>query len=174
MATSISLFKGALTLGGARPHLFKVDLSFPTSNPVAVAESQFLIKATELPGAEVEEFSVMYQGRAVKFAGERRFDNWSITVINNTTFALRNAFEEWIELINGSQNNLGTFAYQQYQRDLKVTQLFGEGVSIKEYKFVNAFPTIISPISLSYDNGAQIEEFNVTFAYDYWLSNTTN
>lgn len=170
---TISLFKGALTLGGARPHLFRVDLSFPTSNPVAVAESQFLIKATELPSSRVEDFSVRYQGRDVKFAGERVYDNWNITVINNTTFAIRNAFEEWIELINGAQNNLGTFAYQQYQRDLKVTQLFGEAVSIKEYKFVNAFPVAISPIALSYDNGAQIEEFNVEFAYDYWLSNTT-
>jgi len=87
---------------------------------------------------------------------------------------LRNAFEEWIELINGAQNNLGTFAYQQYQRDLKVTQLFGEGVAIKEYKFVNAFPVNVGAIELSYENGAQIEEFQVQFAYDYWLSNTTN
>lgn len=170
---TISLFKGALTLGGARPHLFRVDLTFPTSNPVAVAESQFLIKATSLPSSQVEEFSVRYQGRDVKFAGQRIFQNWNITVINNTTFALRNAFEEWIELINGSQTNIGTYAYQQYQRDLKVTQLYGNNIPIKEYKFINAFPVGISAIGLSYESGARVEEFEVEFAYDYWLSDTT-
>lgn len=174
---SISLFKGALTLGGARPHLFRVDLSFPTAQPVAKGEMQFLIKATTLPGSRVEEFDVRYQGRSVRFAGERVYENWSITCINNTTFGLRNAFEEWIELINGAQTGASTFAYQEYQRDLQVTQLYGGGadggIPIKEYRFVNAFPVSISPIQLSYESGASIEEFDVEFTYDYFLSNTT-
>ena len=39
---------------------------------------------------------------------------------------------------------------------------------LKSYKFYNAFPTALSPITLDW-GASEIEEFTCTWTYDYWL-----
>lgn len=186
MAFNVEAFKSqGLQFGGARPSLFRVVLQFPpdvTSGPIALigGKASFLIKAAALPAATVGEIDVSYFGRKIKLAGDRTFDDWTITVLNDEDFSLRHAFEEWSNLINTLvSNRLGGPATpiaspETYKVDLEVHQ-FGkagpgdESGVIRKYKFVGAFPTQVAAITLDWDRNNTIEEFDVRFAYDYWV-----
>lgn len=186
MAFNIESFKSqGLQFGGARPSLFRVILTFPqdvtTAAPaIAGGRSSFLIKSAALPASTIGEIDVSYFGRKIKMAGDRTFDDWTITVLNDEDFSLRNAFEEWSNLMNTLiSNRLGGAAAplsspETYKVDLDVQQ-FGkagpgdEAGVIRQYKFVGAFPTQISAITLDWDRNNTIEEFDVRFAYDYWI-----
>ena len=182
MATSrenktLSNFKSQLIGGGARPNLFEVEL---TTLPDAVqgweAEKfRYLCKAAALPASNIANIDVPFRGRIFKVAGDRTFDVWTVTVINDEDFILRNAFESWMDQISKLNNNLGATEPASYMTDATVYQL-GRGSTkssrdssgesnavLKEYKFIDIFPTAISAIDLSYDTGDAIEEFTVDF-----------
>ena len=182
MATSrenktLSNFKSQLVGGGARPNLFEVEL---TTLPEAVqgweAEKfRYLCKAAALPASNIANIDVPFRGRIFKVAGDRTFDVWTVTVINDEDFILRNAFESWMDQISKLSNNLGATEPASYMTDATVYQL-GRGSAkssrdstgesnavLKEYKFIDIFPTAISAIDLSYDTGDAIEEFTVDF-----------
>ena len=182
MATSrenktLSNFKSQLIGGGARPNLFEVEL---TTLPDAVqgweAEKfRYLCKAAALPASNIANIDVPFRGRIFKVAGDRTFDVWTVTVINDEDFVLRNAFEAWMDQISKLSNNLGATEPASYMTDATVYQL-GRGSTkssrdssgesnavLKEYKFIDIFPTAISAIDLSYDTGDAIEEFTVDF-----------
>lgn len=114
----------------------------------------------------------MYRGRAVNVAGERTFAPWTVTIYNDTTFAIRNAMEQWSSGIQNLSSTNGRTNPGDYQVDLQVTQLDRNGAAIKVYKFVDAYPIEIGAIALDYDSANQVETFDVTFQYNYWLSNT--
>ena len=174
---NISDFKSKLIGGGARPNLFEVEL---TTLPDGVtgwdADSlQFLCKAAALPAQNIASIDVPFRGRIFKVAGDRTIDTWSVTVINDEDFVLRNAFENWTQQIADLTTNLGATDPSAYMTNAKVFQL-GRGSSkastdssgdsnvvLKEYEFVDIFPTSVSAIDLSYDTGDTIEEFTVEF-----------
>ena len=182
MATSIEKntiyqFKSQLIGGGARPNLFEVEL---TTLPDAVqgweAEKfRYLCKAASLPASNIANVDVPFRGRIFKVAGDRTFEPWTVTVINDEDFIIRNAFEGWMDQISKLSNNLGATEPNSYMTDATVYQLgrgsvknsrdsAGEVNSVlKEYKFIDIFPTAISAIDLSYDTGDAIEEFTVDF-----------
>ena len=173
---TISQFKGALIGGGARPNLFEVEL---TTLPAGIewnADSfRYMCKAASLPASNVAAIDVPFRGRIFKVAGDRTFDTWSVTIINDEGFILRTAFEEWMNQISKLENNLGATRPQSYMTNAKVFQL-GRGskasseknegeknVVLREYEFVDIFPTNISAIDLSYESSDTIEEFTVEF-----------
>ena len=173
---SISQFKSALIGGGARPNLFEVEL---TTLPAGIAWNaenfRFMAKAAALPAQNIAQIDVPFRGRIFKVAGDRTIDTWTVTIINDESFELRNAFEQWTEVIAKLDNNLGATDPSAYMTNAKVFQL-GRGSSksskdstgssnavLKEYEFVDIFPTTISEIALSYDTGDTIEEFDVEF-----------
>ena len=173
---TISQFKSALIGGGARPNLFEVEL---TTLPAGITwdsdNFRYMCKAAALPASNIANIDVPFRGRIFKVAGDRTFDTWTVTVINDEGFRLRNAFEEWMELISKLSNNLGATNPAAYMTNAKVFQL-GRGSSassttnagtanavLKEYEFIDIFPTNISQIDLSYDTGDTIEEFTVEF-----------
>lgn len=169
---NISDFKSRLLGGGARANQFRVELAFPSFVNAAAAGQQveFLCKAASLPASQVENVQVQYRGRPVNFAGERTFQPWNVTVIQDTSFAIRNALEEWQ---SGIQNYTGTDGRTnpiEYQVDLLVHQLDRAGTIIKTYKFFDAYPTNIGEIQVSFDNANQIEEFTCEFTYNYFAS----
>ena len=176
---SISDFKGQLVGGGARPNLFEVQLA----NIPGVTNWQgdtatsftYLCKAAALPASTIANIDVPFRGRIFKVAGDRTIETWSVTVINDESFKLRNAFEEWMQLIAKLDNNLGATLPESYMTDASVYQL-GRGSSassqdssgnensvLKEYKMQGIFPTSLAAIDLSYDTGDTIEEFTVEF-----------
>ena len=166
---TISDFKSKLTGGGARANLFEVVLTFPdlAQPPTDVLDkSRFLVKAARLPASNIQQIVVPFRGRILKIAGDRTFDSWSITVINDTDFAIRSAFERWMNVINRLSDNTGAVNPADYQADCYVYQLDRDGQSLRSYRFFDTFPTQVGPIELSYD-ATGIQEFTVELQVQY-------
>lgn len=166
-------FKAKLRGGGARPNLFKVTINFPGFADGDVERTSFLCKAASLPASTLGQIIVPFRGRQVKFAGDRIFDNWTPTIINDTDFAARDSIERWMNGINSHKANTGLNNPIQYEADLTVEQLDRDGSTIKSYSFRGCFPTALGPIELSWEAENQIEEFQVEFQVQYWESDTT-
>ena len=161
----ITDFKSKLSGGGARSNLFECELAFPPAVSVEglndiLNKARFLVKAANLPASNVAPIEVPFRGRVLKIAGDRTFDTWTITIINDTDFAIRSAFEKWMNTINRVSDNTGTTNPADYQADAFVFQLDRSGETLRKYKFYDVFPTQVAPIELSYD-AQGIQEFQV-------------
>ncbi len=167
-------FKSKLVGGGARPNLFKATVNFPAYAGGEVELTSFLDKAAQLPASTIGTVNVPFRGRQVLIAGDRTFEPWTITVINDTDFKVRNAFERWMNGINQHRNNTGLTNPVDYQADMSVAQLDKSGNEVKVYNFRGTFPTAVSSIELSYESTDAIEEFTVELQVQYWESDTTS
>ena len=170
---TISDFKSKLTGGGARPNLFEVELAFPASAKPAnesevLEKSRFLVKAAALPASTIASVDVPFRGRILKVAGDRTFETWTITVINDVDFSIRSAFEKWMNVINKMGDATGLTDPSTYYKDAKVKQLDRNGGVLRIYKFWDIFPTNISTIDLSYETTDTIQEFTVEMQVHYW------
>ena len=126
----ITDFKSKLTGGGARSNLFEVVLSFPNiaqADTNVLDKSRFLVKTAALPASNIAPLDVAFRGRVLKVAGDRTFDSWTITVINDTDFSIRSAFENWMNKINRLSDNTGNTDPAAYQADAFVYQLDRDG-----------------------------------------------
>ena len=172
---NITDFKAKLAGGGARANQFKVTMPFPGYAQVGgeIEELAFLCKATTIPAMTLGTVDIKFRGRSIKIAGDRTFADWSVTVINDTNFKVRNAFERWQNGINNMSDNEGLTNPADYQVDAFVDQLDRNGNTVKSYTLRSLFPTTVGEIALSYDTVDDIEEFSVTFAYQFFETNTT-
>ena len=184
---TLSDFKGKLIGGGARPNLFECEINFPAGLGIVADEDyRFMIKAASLPASNINVIDIPFRGRNLKVAGDRTFDPWSITVINDTNFKIRDHFELWMNYMNRHDDNAGVITPAAYQVEMVVHQL-GRGTPasstiaspvsgndiipiLKSYKFYGVFPTSISAIELSYDNADAIEEFSVDLQVQWYDS----
>jgi len=169
----INDFKAKLVGGGARNNLFKVTCNFPAYAAGETELASFLIKAAALPASTIAPITIPFRGRHLQIAGDRTFDPWGVTVLNDTDFKLRNAFERWMNGINAHSANTGLTNPAQYMTDLAVEQLNKDGSVLKKYDLINCWVSNVSAIDLSYDAENTIEEFGVEFQVTYWESNTT-
>jgi hypothetical protein len=196
---TITGFKERLAGGGARPNLFEVEIpSFPapltslwkTGSANQIETFKFLCKAAALPASNIAPIDVPFRGRILKVAGDRTFDVWTVTIINDEDFQLRSAFELWMNNISKLDNNSGATNPGSYMTDAFVHQLgrgYDKGRSsttnnggsalpsvdvtpLRTYKFEGIFPTSISAIDLSYDSSDTIEEYTVEFQVQYWTA----
>ena len=201
---TIDSFRSRLVGGGARPNLFEVKLVYPEGIATSVADKElpidtrFMVKAANLPASNINVIDIPFRGRNLKIAGDRTFDIWTITVINDTSFRLRNAFEAWMNRINRVDNATGEVTPIDYQTNAYVYQLgrdvtkagssvgvseyIGDSVGklgkqkatnakvevLKTYKFHGIFPTNVSAIELSYDQSDSVEEFTVDLQVQWW------
>jgi len=166
----ITDFKSKLSGGGARSNLFEVVLAFPDIAPATsevLDKSRFLVKAANLPASNISDVTVPFRGRVLHVAGDRTFDSWTITIINDTDFAIRSAFEKWMNSINRVSDNTGSTDPASYQADAYVYQLDRSGETLRAYHFYDLFPTNIAPINLSYDTEG-IQEFTVEMQVHWW------
>ena len=166
----ITDFKSKLTGGGARANLFEVVLTFPDAaapDQVVLDKSRFLVKGANMPASNVNPIEVPFRGRVLKIAGDRTFDSWTVTVINDTDFAIRSAFEKWMNVINRVSDNTGLTNPADYQADAYVYQLDRDGSALRSYRFYDVFPTQVGPIDLSYDSQG-LEEFTVELQVLWW------
>ena len=190
---TISELKSKLSGGGARPNLFEVSISdLPEcasqrgkwkGDDNGQGKLQFLCKATALPASNIANIDVPFRGRILKVAGDRTIDTWTITVINDEDFVIRNHMEDWMNGISKLDNNTGATNPLHYMTNANVVQL-GHGASngikssgntgnvdpkeLRNYKFFDIFPTNVSTIDLSYDSTDTIEEYTVEFQVQYW------
>lgn len=166
-------FKSKIRGGGARPNLFKTTLNFPGYAGGDVELTSFMCRAAQLPASTIAPITVPFRGRQLQMAGDRTFEPWTVTIINDTDFNIRDAMERWMNGMAAHTQNTGLTAVTEYEADMIVEQLNKAGDTIKTYNFVGAFPTNVSSIELAYDANDQIEEFTVEFQIQYWTSNTT-
>ena len=171
---NIDDFKAKLKGGGARPNLFKATINFPTYALGDVEITSFMCKAAQLPGSIMGIIEIPFRGRQLKIAGDRTFETWSPTILNDTDFVVRNAMERWMNGINAHSANTGLVAPADYSADLIVEQLDRDEAVLKKYNFRGCFPTNVSAIDLAYETNDAIEEFTVEFQVQYWESNTTS
>ena len=182
---SIDSFKTRLAQGGARPNLFEVEMDFPSGVGIFDEEikedrHRMMIKGAQLPASNIAEVVVPFRGRQLKVAGDRRFDPWTITVINDGDFKLREAFERWANFITKVSDGSGTINPNDYQVNWTVNQLgrakFTEGRAVdsdsqlpvlRRYYMQGCWPSQVSPIELNYDTEG-IEEFQVVLQVQYW------
>lgn len=172
MAFNVNEFRSQLSGDGARPNLFEVTMTIPF-NGGASSKLTFMCKSAALPGSSLGVASAFYFGRELKFAGNRTFADWPITIINDEDFITRRAFENWSWHINQHTPNLRTGAALPptgYQTDAYVKQFGKTGNVLREYKLIGSFPTDISPIDLDWGNNDVIEEYTVTLAYSWWTA----
>ena len=181
---TLSEFKSRLAGGGARPNLFEVHIpSFPDAVPEVAwpaEEFNFLCKAAQLPASTVASVPVAFRGRELKVAGERTFDPWTVTVINDENFALRTAFEQWMNKLSKLNDATGVTNPGSYMTNANVKQLgrgfqaesesnTGSNTSVlRTYEFYDIWPSNVSAIELSYDTTNTVEEFTVEFQVQYF------
>lgn len=190
--STIQKFKSTLIGGGARPNLFEVRIPGAIPGGGTLGETfEILCKASQLPASNIGMIDVPFRGRNFKVAGDRTFDEWSVTVINDENFSIRRVFEDWMNYIGQYQDSSGATEPNSYMVDAYVKQLTrlpsnirttgadagtGQGLSTNNaaisqetiYKFHDIFPTSISAIDLSYDSSNVLEEFTVSFQVQYW------
>ena len=177
MSFNVNEFKGRLVSEGARPTLFRAQINFPISSAGSpVSDFQFMCKAAQLPASTVGTIEVPYFGRKIKVAGDRTFAEWTVTVINDESFSVRNAFERWQNAVNAYQGNTRGVSPAGYRGDAFVRQYAktGEDLPIKTYHFKDMYPSEIGAIDLSWETTDSIEEFTVTLQYNYFTSDTTD
>ena len=184
---SIENFKSALANGGVRPTMFEVNISFPeiVANAIGVAGAElsrkatFLVKASTMPGSQIGVIDVPFRGRKLKVSGDRQFNDWSTTIINDSDFKLRRAMEKWSEIIQYhnfalGHNQLDTGSNgvggsgQGYFGQAQVRQLNRQGEQLRMYEFNGIWPYQMGEINLDFETNDTIEEYDVTFCVQYW------
>ena len=170
MAFDINAFRSQLTFGGARNAYFQVQITNPV-NSTADLKTPFMVTAATLPSSNLGLIEVPYMGRRIKQAGDRTFESWQVTVNNDEDFLIRNAMENWMAAINSHQGNittLGTSAPLAYKTNAQITQFARNGAILRVYNFDGLFPTLVSDIQTDWADTDRIEQFQITFQYDWW------
>jgi hypothetical protein len=170
LAFDVNDIKAELTYGGARPTLFRVQITNPVDSSADV-KVPFMVQATQLPPSRIGKIEVPYFGRKIPLAGDRVFDDWVVSVINDEDFPIRDALETWSNKINAHRRNIRDFATSSplaYKSTGLVTQFAKTGEELRTYKFSGIFPLEIGPIEMAWDAQDQIEVFQTTFAIDWW------
>ena len=176
MAFAVTEFKSNLKQGGARPSLFKVEFQYPSGITTPPTKAEFLVKSTTIPASTIGSYDVYYHGKAIKVAGDRSFDTWDTTIINDEDFGIRNTLENWMgsisnhklntrdkEVFNTSEGDVA-----KYKSTLKVSQFSKAGKKLRTYSFIGAWPSALSTINLDWSTASEIEEFTCTWVYDSW------
>ena len=179
MAFALSEFKSNLKQGGARPSLFHVNFRYPTGITSPATPSRFLIKGATIPASTIGTHEVFFHGKAIKVAGDRTFDTWDTTIINDEDYGIRIALEKWMNLISDHKLNTRNKELLKdttssegegasYKQDIYVTQFGKDGKHKQHYHFLGAFPSALSTINLDWGT-QEIEEYTCTWTYDRWM-----
>ena len=166
----IDNFRANFAGGGARPTQFECVINFPSwvGGSPATNKLAFMVRATTLPASIITPIDVPFRGRIAKIAGERQFGNWNVTVLNDNDFVIRSTLERWSKGILDHSSTVGRVQPTSYTANMIVRQLDRNDVMLKEYKFYNCFPQMVSEIQLDYGQVNAVEEFGVEFSVDYW------
>jgi hypothetical protein len=169
---------------GVRPNLFLASIVWPTTTQPGflsgtdVELTNLLCKSAALPASQLGVIEIPFRGRTVKVAGDRTFDTWTATFINDREFKIRNGMEKWMQAINAHEANTAALSAPStstgYTADILIQQLERTAdVSpnpLRTYKLYGCFPTNVSQIDLAYDSNDQIEDFTVEFQLQYWTA----
>ena len=165
MSFNVNDIKANLSGEGMRTNLFQVTITNP-GNSAGDAITPFMVTAAQIPASRLGTIEVPYMGRKLKLAGDRVFDSWTVTIINDENYLIRNAMEEWSNKINRHQRNVRSL--KTYKSQAQVRQMSKDGRILRVYEFHGIYPSIIDPIDLAWADNDRIGEFRVEFQYDDW------
>ena len=176
-AFNITTLKGALKKGGARPSLFEFEVS---GGPADLTDIKYFCHVSSLPALSLTPIEKQYFGRTVKIPGDIVFADLTTTIFQTEKGNERFEIESWMDQINGHVHNTGsldssssanftskysaTGTLYQYPKSGKTTTA---GI-LSIVKFIDMWPTVVAEIPLSYDTASDIEQFDVTWAYQYY------
>ena len=161
MAT-IDEFKSQLIAGGVRSNRFRVYIPRMGSN------IEFMCKTASIPGSTLPVVEVPFRGHKLKIAGDRTFEDWTITVINDVSFSTRTAVESWMGEIQEMDSGVGATDLEYLVSRATISQLNRDDSIIATYELYNMYPQTVAQIDLSYDTADEIQTFDVTFSYSHW------
>lgn len=170
MVLNVNQFKEKIR-GGTRSNLFKITLRTPDGVTGVEEISAFSVKTGELPGSTITPIIIPFRGRQLKISGDKTFDPWTVTVLNDPDFTIRKALEIWMSGMNNHEDNQGV--NDGYFVDLEVAQLDREGIPLRTYVLKDAWPSDLSPVAVSFDAENTLQEYQITFQYQYWTSGLT-
>lgn len=146
----------------ARPNLFEVEIPYLGQN------FKFKCKAGTMPPATVEKIPVGYMNRKINIAGDRTYDDWTLTIYNDVAHDTRQAIVDWNNLTAGMGNTISGEIPSEYKKPGLVRQLDRNGNVTKEYQVTGLFPTNVGEVTLDWDNNNEIQTFETTFSIDWW------
>lgn len=175
MPFDLQTFRAQLEYDGARPNQFQVIMPFPTAvigGSVATEKMSFFCRTAQLPGETMGQVPVFYFGREIKVPGNKTFQDWTLTILNDEDFVIRTAFERWMGLLNSHRSNLRDIRFTQandgYATDATIIQWGKTGSKIRTYRMVGAWPMDLAPIDVDWSANDTIEEFTITLAFQWW------
>ena len=170
MATAVlSNFKGALIHGGARPSLFDIIVTAPTFSPATSFTNMAThCNVSSIPPLTLTPIERQYFGRTVKIPGDMVFGDLSTTIINTENYSIKKDIEAWMDKINSTSTNKGFSDSASGYGTVKLTQYSKAGKSLLTWTFVDCWPQTVAELPLSYDTASDIEQFDVTWAYNYY------
>ena len=172
MAFNVNTFRGELKQGGARPSLFEIQLFQPQGGTLnggdLINKSPFMVRAGQIPSSTLGTLIVPYFGRQIKLAGNRTFEDWTVTIINDVNFTSRTAVEQWMESIQELDSGVGATDLDYLVSRATISQLNRDDSIIATYELYNMYPQTLANIELSYDTADEIQSFDVTFSYSHW------
>ena len=161
MAT-IDEFKAQLIAGGVRGNRFSVYI------PRMGENIEFMCKSAAIPGSTLPAIEVPFRGHKLKVAGDRTFEDWTVTVINDVNFTARTACEQWMESIQELDSGVGATDLEYLASRATISQLNRDDSIIATYELYNMYPQTLAQIDLSYDTVDEIQTFDITFSYSHW------
>ena len=168
-SSTLSNFKGALAFGGARPSLFTMSISAPTLiNTLNTDDMLTHCNVSAIPPLTVTPIERQYFGRTVKIPGDMVFGDLSTTIINTENYSIKKDIEAWMDKINSTSTNKGFSDSASGYGTVKLTQYAKAGKSLLTWTFVDCWPQTVAELPLSYDTASDIEQFDVTWAYNYY------
>ena len=174
MAPTINDFKSKFTGGGVRNTMFRVTMIFPQAVVASVSDlaqdSEFLVKASAIPGSTNAKIPIYFRGRQLKVNGDKEFDDWALTVYSDRNYKMRSAFEKWAEIVGRHSEIYGEIEYENYFSRAYVTQLDRNHEPIRSYMMEGVWPISVDSIAVAFDSVNQIQEFGVTLAVQYWAA----
>lgn len=169
MDISIHSFTSNFKGGGARTNLFYIQLT----NPVDSSQDALIInraKAAQLPAWTTNELSTKFMGRSTYYSGVRTYQPWTVTILEDSDYKVRNTLESWQNWINLANENIRGFSLEtddQYKSVGNAYLLDKLGQTVREYTFYGLWPQSVGSSNLSWDED-NIMHYDVTFRFDYF------
>ena len=159
---NVNSFINSLQGGGARANQFEVSFTALGNQFI------FLCRAAQIPALTIGEVTVPFRGRFVYVPGDRTYDPWTVTVMNDRSYAIRSTLEAWMNDLQDIGSSTASSAIgQAVYRQVNVTQMDRNDNRIRTYTLYDAWPTALDAIDLAFDTNDAVEEFGATFRFNY-------
>lgn len=168
--------------GGTRLNRFTVEGNVGPGTSTTNRLTPFHVRSASIPEATIGPVSVNYRGRTVTYSGDRVYQPWQITVLDDHAGGqsdpqnLFKMFHDWHDQINSHTGNITTF-----ETGIDLSSLWSDVWTVKQYrlncdsalygrafKLFNVWPIGIGPLVLDMSQDNVLASFAVTLVYSHY------